>query len=73
MNRTSKNYVPPVKMASAGGVMLNMNTVKSITGYNGNTRYKSYIQVTYHNGSKEDFSVDGSWQSVINKLMEQMK
>jgi len=30
MNRASKNYIPPVKMVSAGGVMLNMSTVKAI-------------------------------------------
>jgi len=70
MNRASKNYVPPVKMASAGGVIINMSTVKSITGYYSDA---DYIVVTYHNGSKEKYRVDDYWQFVISKLMEQMK
>jgi len=74
MNKASKNYIPPVKMASAGGVMLNMSTVKAIRGhhYYDNGR-KDYIVVTYHSGSQEEFEVNVKWEWVINDLMEQMR
>jgi len=77
MNQASKNYIPPVKMASAGGVMLNMSTVKAIKGYSQYEQQRrntiQYIVVTYHNGSQEEFEVNGGWEWVIDDLMEQMR
>jgi hypothetical protein len=72
MDRSSKNYIPPVKMAMAGGVMLNMSTVKSIqVGHN--EYYSRYtIIVNYHNAPAEELSVDDIPKCVITSFMEQM-
>ena len=72
MDRSSKNYIPPVKMASAGGVMLNMSTVKSISiGSNVAFSDKSII-VSYINGDSEEIFINGYPSDVINNLMSQM-
>ena len=75
MNRASKNYIPPVKMVSAGGVMLNMSTVKAIQVGVIATNYEesNTIIVTYTSGDSEELLVNMYPSSVIDSLMEQMR
>ena len=75
MNRASKNYIPPVKMISAGGIMLNMSTVKAIQAGYSDADYGELntIIVTYTNGDRDELSVNGYPSDIIDELMEQMK
>ena len=73
MDRSSKNYIPPVKMVSSGGVMLNMSTIKSISvGATFNNDGYDAITVSYINGSTEELRVNNGATGIIEDLMSQM-
>jgi len=71
MDQASKNYIPPMKMASAGGIILNMSTVKSISiawiEVNGRG---GLILVSYINGTSEQLRVNTNPEYVVAELFE---
>ena len=70
--KSNSNYIPPAKIASAGGVMINLSTIQGISAGGGKSS-GYYINVTYIGGESAKLNTNYDSSKVLRELMSQVK